>query len=242
MGYRFLTKRMKRTIPGPGGGYAFLAKARPAPEPEPGGEPAIESMATSLEYEGAWTMPDGIQAGDLLLALTIWGDETAAPIDGFTILETGGVAWDWQVLQYKIATGSEGATIAADPSWAQEFGIMARISGVDQSDPIILAGAPERIEGSSATSKTLELDAISPDAAGALVVLAVGSAGGFEQTITVDGEPIGTFDHDGTYAYGANIETLSESGATGTRTVVLSTGATPASNNLLAAMVALNPA
>ncbi|MCA9861212.1 MAG: hypothetical protein KC438_15905, partial [Thermomicrobiales bacterium] len=75
----------------------------------------IESLATSEEYAGEWTMPSGIEEGDLLLAVVIWGDQFPAPIDGFTILETAGEEWSNQVFQYKIATGSEGATIAADP-------------------------------------------------------------------------------------------------------------------------------
>lgn len=203
----------------------------------------IESFAVSPVYEGEWAMPSGIQAGDLLLAVVIWGDEIAAPIDGFTILQTGGVDWDNQILQYKIATGDEGAPIVPDPSWGQEEGVILRISGVDPGDPVNVAGVPERIEGSSATSKTLELDSISPDAAGcALVVLAVGSAGGFEQSLTVEGNPITNYAHADGYAHGGNVETLEADGATGTRTVVLSTGETAASNNLLSAMVALNPA
>lgn len=209
---------------------------------EPGAEPLIEAIASSPVYDGEWTMPDGIQAGELLLALVIWGDQTAAPIDGFTILETGGGEWDWQILQYKIATGDEPVTITPDPSWAQEEGVIVRISGVDQADPIILAGLPERIEGSSATSKTLELDSISPDAAGSLAIIATGNAGGSERSLTVEGEPIAAYAYDGVFAHGGTIETLSEAGATGTRTVVLSTGATEASNSLLAAMVVLNPA
>lgn len=207
-----------------------------------GGDVVIESLATSEEYAGYWNMPSGIQAGDLLLAVTIWGDQFAAPIDGFTILESAGVEYSNEVFQYKIATGSEGATIAADPSWADEAGVVLRISGVNTSDPINVAGVSERIQGSADTSKTLELDSISPDAAGcALVVIAVGSAGGASRTLTVEGVDIGSYGYDGTWAAGGNVEILEASGATGTRTVVLSTP-TAASNNLLAAMVALNPA
>jgi hypothetical protein len=205
----------------------------------PASDPLIESISVSGNYPGAVTLPTGIVAGDLLLALVYWEDELAAPLDGFTTIDAGGGEYNWHILQYRIADGNETSPFAPDPDWALYNYVIARVSGYNNGDIVNVAGTPE-FGGFAASTQSVELDAIAPDAAGtALITLAV-SAGDGSPAVTFEG---GAFDESGSgagYAGGVSLEVLESSGTTGTRTV-----ATTTTGNIFiisGAMVAINPA
>ena len=205
-------------------------------------DPTLESIAVSGNYPGSVTMPSGIVAGDLLVALVFWENDPAVALDGFTLIEDGGASFGWYISQYRVADGNEGASITPDPSWPLRAAVVARVSGINTSDPINAFGVPERTGGSSATSKTVELDSISPDVENAaLVTLAYGSTGATPTAFTIEGVDFDYSQTDETFAGGASLELLEASGATGTRTCVVATAGN-ASSSIIAAMVALNPA
>jgi hypothetical protein len=210
---------------------------------EPASDPLIESIAVlGGGSAGQVNLPSGIQEGDLLVALAYWGSEAVEPIPGFTVIASGGEAWDWYITQYRIADGSEVSPIVPDPDWVVYSTVVARISGHDAMDPINVSGTPERTGGGSATSKTVELDSISPDIENAaLLVLAIAGTGSTATSLTLDGNAFDSSDVQGVYAGGVSLASLESSGATGTRTAVVTTSGA-SSNNIIGAMVALNPA
>lgn len=200
----------------------------------------VESIAVIGNYPGQVNLPSGIQEGDLLVALAYWGSEALEAIPGFTIIESAGEAWDWIVTQYRVADGTEVSPIVPDPDWVVYSTVVARISGVDASDPINVGGVADRVSGSGSTSKTVELDSISPDMTDCtLLTLVHGEYGSVADGITVNGEAIDVIDLQPIYAGGVNAEPLASSGATGTRTVVLSGSANVYA--VMGAVVALNP-
>jgi hypothetical protein len=241
--YQLLSKRRKSIIAtdSPGGAFALAGKVAVAAEP-PGGEIVLESVAhSSSSYPGEWTLPNDIQAGDLLLAFVGWENDTPETIDGFTVVEQYGGEWNWWSLQYRIATGDESSPIAADPSWAPPISHIMRFSGVDNGNPINTWGAYESQAGGSAPSKSVELDSISPDADGTLlVVCSYGAAGNAPTGHTCNAaEPTWSGGVDSTNELAVWTEALASSGATGTRTVVYTAAPT---YSLTAMMIALNPA
>lgn len=201
----------------------------------------LESAAIIGNYPSQYNLPAGIQAGDLLIALNGWGDETLEALPGFTIVDSIGVDWDWTVLQYRVADGSEGSTIVPDPAWAAYWSVIARVSGVDTSDPINVAHGPEQSHPIPADSKTVELDSVSPDAANTgLITLAFGTTANTPTGFTFEGGAFDISDLTETYGGGVSFEPLESSGATGTRTITV-TRAPNQANVLYGALVALNP-
>lgn len=205
-------------------------------------DPELVSIAVGGSYPGNVPLPPNIEAGDMLLALVLWENDPATAIDGFTLIDDAGGSFNWLVAQYRIADGNEGASITPDPSWPVRASVVARIPGVNTGGPINVAGVPEVTAGGSATSKTVELDSISPDIANAaLVTLAIGETANTATGITFEGGSFALSDIQETYAGGVTLELLEADGATGTRTCVVTTSGS-GSQRISAVMVALNPA
>lgn len=203
----------------------------------------LDSIAVSGSYDGSVTLPDGIQAGDLLVALVYYENDPPQPLDGFTEVAHGGIAWEWVIAQYRVADGSESASVAIDPSWAHGAAIVARITGVDPVDPVNAFGTPERTAGSGTTSKSAELDAIAPDADGtSLAVLALYGTASTPDSLTLEGVDFDAFEltPDANYGGGISVEALGASGSTGTRTVEVQRAAGSV-YRIAGAMMALNP-
>lgn len=207
-----------------------------------GGEIVPESFAVSGNYPGEVFLPSGIQAGDLLLALVRWENDPAVPIDGFTQIDVAGSSFGWNVTQYRVADGNEGASIVPADSWAIAAAVVVRLSGVNAADAINASGAPEQVGGASATSKSVDVDSISTDAAPTgLVTLSIALTANTPTSFTCQSSPFGFSELGETYAGGATYEALDASGATGTRTCAATTAMANV-DRIIAAMVALNPA
>jgi hypothetical protein len=180
------------------------------------------------------TLPDNIAAGDLLLIFMPYGTlDGAADIDGFTLLDdwTGSFG-DVASLFYRVATGSEGATVSGT---YLSYAIVARCSGVDPDAPFTGTAT-----GESYSSDPAELASITTTVDNALLVTFGYVEGGSNVVAVVSGE---TSAWDETVAWQSGViatEVITPPGATGTRTIDISDG--DDIWGYMGAMVALAPA
>lgn len=180
------------------------------------------------------TLPDNIAAGDLLLIFMPYGTlDGAADIDGFTLLDdwTGSFG-DVASLFYRVATGSEGATVSGT---YLSYAIVARCSGVDPDAPFTGTAT-----GKSYSSDPAELASITTTVDNALLVTFGYVEGGSNVVAVVSGE---TSAWDETVAWQSGViatEVITPPGATGTRTIDISDG--DDIWGYMGAMVALAPA